>query len=108
MFIPEENIPEIFRQVKSGCAKDSYLIFTTIAPKGQGGVLAETIQKLYLRQEKSQYNWAIFAYDVDKFIRKIGFQVVEQINCKLLHKGYTSDKFDINHKIGDDIHIAKM
>lgn len=108
MFIPAENVPEIFRQVKAGCAPDSYFIFTTIAPKGQGGLLAETIQKLYLRQEKSQYSWAIFAHDVDKFIQKIGFQVVRQINSKLLHKNHSGYKSDINHKIGDDIHIARM
>lgn len=108
MFIPEANVPAIFTQIQENCASGSYFVFTTLAPKGQGSAVAKIIQNLFLNREKTAYHWTIFPELVPDYIQKFGFKMVEQINCNLLHKNHIGDKFDINHKIGDDIHIAKM
>lgn len=108
MFIPEVNVPAIFTQIKENCAAGSYFVFTTLAPKGQGSAVTKIIQDLFLSREKTAYHWTIFPELVPDYIQKFGFKLIEQINCHLLHKNHIGDKFDINHKIGDDIHIAKM
>lgn len=108
MFIPEENVPTIFTQIRQNCAAESSFIFTTLAPKGQGADINTSIQNFFLNREKTAYHWTIFPELVPDYIQKFGFKLMEQINCHLLHKNHIGDKFDINHKIGDDIHIAKM
>ncbi len=108
MFIPEENVPAIFTQIKNNCAPESYFIFTSLAPESQGAGFTTYIQNLFLSREKTAYHWTIFPELVPEYIKKNGFQMVDQINSNLLHKGHSGKKSNINHNIGDDIHIAKM
>lgn len=108
MFIPQEAVEKLFRQIGVNSAADSKVIFTTLGMEEQGSGFARITQKFFLKKEKCQFRWVIPYEKVADFLQKLNFMAIEQINCKLLHKGYIDKKFDINHKIGDDIHIAKL
>lgn len=108
MFIPPESVTGLFNQIKENSKSGSYCIFTSLDSKDQGTALSKVIQKLYMKKEKCPLQWSMPYPEIPNFMQKLGFLVTEQINCGLLHKDYINKKSDINHKIGDDIHIVKM
>ncbi len=108
MFIPEDGVSNLFTQIKKNGQTGSFFIFTTLGSKDQGTAISRIIQKSYMKKEKCPIQWAIPSPEISGFLQNFGFSLIEQINCKLLHKDYISKNNDINHKIGDDIHIVKI
>lgn len=108
MFIPEASVSALFSAMRSVSAEGSGIVFTTIPECAQGSALARKLQKLVLRRESSSFVWSIAAEAVPAYVKKTGWTVSGQIPYHLLHKGYMPQNSDLNMKIGEDIHIAKM
>jgi methyltransferase (TIGR00027 family) len=108
MFIPVDGVIQIFKQIKNNSAVSSYSVFTTLEYKNKGTVFSRIVQKLYLSKEKCPFEWSVASEQIPEFMKNLGYRVVEQIPCELLHKGYINAKYNINHKIGDDIHRVEV
>ncbi|MEZ5690214.1 MAG: SAM-dependent methyltransferase [Rickettsiales bacterium] len=108
MFLDENSVISLFGSIKAACPSGSRCIFTSLSMAEQGSVFARMIQKLYLNKEKSPLRWSIPYDKVSLFFENLGFNVLCQKSCDMLHKRYISKNFNINHKIGDDIHIVEV
>lgn len=108
MFIPVDGVIKIFQQIKENSSIGSYSVFTTLEYKNKGTVFSRVVQKLYLSKEKCPFEWSIASGQIPEFMKQLGYHVVGQVPCELLHKEHISAKYNINHKIGDDIHRAEI
>lgn len=106
MFIPEEGVVRILREIKQLSVGGSHLIFTSLPTIKQSTTFGHTLQKLYLPTENCSFNWALPFDKMPSFIENIGYRLVHQIEYGALHKGYMGQEFKINHAIGENIHIA--
>jgi methyltransferase (TIGR00027 family) len=106
MFIPEESVTRIFQEMHSASAKGSTVIFTTIPSKKITSAMGHVIQTLYLQKEKSPFNWVLPHEKVAEYIKSMGYYLVLQLPCDLLHKRYIGGKYKGNHNFAEDIHIA--
>ncbi len=106
MFIPEESVVRILHEIRQLSAPASPLVFTTLPAKKVTSAAGHCVQTLYLHKEKSPFQWTIPLPEVPKFMKNAGFSVREQIAYGALHKRYMGQKFDDNHAIGEDMHIA--
>lgn len=106
MFLPQQNVENLFRQIKPLCGKGSYVLFTTLPTQDQGGTLAKVMQGFYLKKEKASFKWVLPYEKVGEFIKKMGYAVDFQLRCDLLHQSYIGNKFELNHDFAEDIHIA--
>lgn len=106
MFVPEDSVIRIFKEMRYGSAAGSCIIFTTIPAKKITSAIGHAIQTLYLKKENSSFYWAIPFDKVPIFIRNLGYEIVSQIQCDALHQNYMGEKFNSNHNFAEDIHIA--
>ena len=106
MFVPEDSVIRIFKEMRQNSAVGSCIIFTTIPAKKIASAIGHAIQTLYLKKENSSFHWAMPFDKVPIFIRNLGYEIISQIQCDALHKHYMGEKFNSNHNFAEDIHIA--
>ena len=107
MFIPEDSVVRIFREIRGLSAAGSHVIFTSLSSRKITSAVGHLIQMLYLHKEKSPFEWVLPFADFGVFMQKLGYQMVWQMESAALHKSYMQHKFNGNHTIGDNIHIAR-
>lgn len=106
MFIPEDSVIRIFREMRENSSIGSYAIFTTIPHPYPGNPFAQWIQKCYMRKEKCPYAWTISMEAINEFIRKQHYRLINQISYDKLQNYDRSDKKQENRILIEDIHIA--
>ncbi len=104
MFIPEADVIRLFLGLYKASQQGSYVIFTTLPPKGRGGAMARLIQNLYMNKEQCLYHWEIAAQLVPGFMKKLNMQIITQIDSSILNAAYMPNV----PNLGDDINVAKI
>jgi methyltransferase (TIGR00027 family) len=106
MFVPEDSVTRIFKEIRKLCATGSYVLFTTIPAKKITSAASHVLQTLYLKKEKSPFQWVIPFDKAPEFIKNIGYDVISQLECDTLHKNYMGQKFTTNHNFAENMHIV--
>jgi len=106
MFIPEDSVIRIFKEARELSGIGSHIIFTSLPSYKTTSFLCYALQTFYL-MEKSPYQWVIPFCEVPSFVGNLGYQCMFQMDYNTLQKSNMRQKFDINHHIEEDIHIAQ-
>lgn len=108
MFIPEESITRIFKEILLISSQNSFVIFTTLPAIKQTTAFAYLIQTFFLHRENCPFKWVIPFDEVPSFMLKNGYKILNQINYTDLHKEYISGKKSFISVLKEHIHIAHM
>jgi methyltransferase (TIGR00027 family) len=107
MFIPEESVVKILKEIRQLSAAGSHVIFTSLPSYKPASPLRHMLQAFYLHKENSPYRWVVAFNDVPSFMTNLGYQGVSQMDYETLQKSYMPQKCNVNHDIIENIHIAK-
>jgi methyltransferase (TIGR00027 family) len=108
MFLPEEGVTRILKEIRQISATGSPVIFTSLPSKRQGTLLGRSIQNFYLNKERIPFEWVLPFNNLPSFINNLGYQLTCHIGCDALHKNYMRQKFNGNHHFAEDIHIVTI
>jgi methyltransferase (TIGR00027 family) len=107
MFVPEDSVVRIFKEIRAESALGSYAVFTTIPHAYPGGLIAQWIQKLYMRKEKCPYAWVVSSDKIKTFVEEQRYTLIDQISYEELQEKHNPKKIQPKKRLIEDIHIAK-
>jgi methyltransferase (TIGR00027 family) len=107
MFIPEESVIRILKEIKGLSTAGSHIIFTSLPSYKTTSPLKYALQTCYLHKERSPYQWAIALKDVPSFVATLGYQWVSQVDYDTLQRNYMRQTLANNRDIVENIHIVK-
>ena len=105
MFIPEDSVLRITKEIKERSAADSYFIFTTLPTIKQTTILAYLLQSFYLKKENCPYEWVIPFTQVKEFMHNAGYELINQKDFSDLHRDYIGCQAGV---LGEAVHIAQI
>jgi methyltransferase (TIGR00027 family) len=107
MFMQEDDVRRILSEVAQLSPKGSYVLFTSIPSIKITSKLSYLLQTVYLKKEKSPFKWSIALDRVPVFADEIGYSVVMNLSCDMLHKNHMGHKFNGNQSFAENMHIAQ-
>lgn len=108
MFIPESSVVRILQEIKALCSAGAHIVFTSLPSKKVTSSAAYLLQSVYLKKEKSPFEWVIPFNDAPSFVEKIQYKMVSQISHDELHKNYSCCGGHKENSIGENIHLARL
>jgi methyltransferase (TIGR00027 family) len=107
MFMQEDDVRRILSEVAKLSPVGSYVLFTSIPSIKITSKLSYLLQTFYLKREKSPFKWSIALDRVPIFADEIGYSVVMNLSCDMLHKNHMGHKFNGNQNFAENMHIAQ-
>lgn len=92
MYLNDNEIDNMFKDVSGLSCKDSLLIFTFMEKNSSGGDIFAKLTDLWLKMKKEPYKWAIANRDLGKFLDKYGYKLESFTLYQDIQKEMTSEK----------------
>ena len=103
MFLPEESVIRLFREISKLSASSSPFIFTTLPRKKYTSSFNYFLQTIFFAKEKCPFDWVIPCEIAQDFIKSTGLAPQCQIHYTELHRDFIRKKGTI---MEESIHIA--
>ena len=106
MFVPEDSVIRIFREMREGSIPGSYVIFTTIPHPYPGSVISRWLQKYVMKKENCPFAWTIPIEKLKAFVISQHYRLVQHISYETLQEHHAERKKQLTTRLIEDIHIA--